>query len=113
MATARPLLSTQFPRKAINETIPVVFAADDVPVAFPAIVVPPGCSVTLRGVTSTGANLGVVRVATYREGLQSGDGTPITPDTEIAFSVDHLGQIWAVGKKDDGLVARISGVPIG
>jgi hypothetical protein len=106
------LVSSQ-PRKAINFTIPLIFQATGVPITFPGLIVPEGLSVSLRGATALGVNASIVRVAENREGLQSGGGRIITPDTEISFPVDHLGQVWAVGTLNDGLIATISGVPIG
>jgi hypothetical protein len=106
------LVSSQ-PRRAVNNTINTVIAQTGVPQVLPAVIVPAGLSVALRGSTAAGVNAGVVRVALYPDVLLSGGGRVITPDTEISFPVDHLGQIWIIGTAADGLVVTISGVPIG
>jgi hypothetical protein len=106
-----PLVSQQ-PRRAINHTLLLTLGADNVPQNFPGLVVAPGLGVALRGATKAGVNVGVVRVSLYPDELLAGGGRVITPDTEISFPVDHMAQIWAIGKAADGLIGSISGVPI-
>ena len=109
-----PGLAQSQPRKAINFTIPLISPGTNVPIMFPGLIVPEGLSVSLRGSTAAGVNVGIARVGMNREELQSGGGRIITPDTEILFPVDHMAQIWAVfANATDGLIATISGVPIG
>jgi hypothetical protein len=107
-----PLSQTQ-PRKAINHTVTLILKSTGVPQKFPGLVVEFGLSVALRGHNGTTGNAAAVRVATYPEALSGSNGRVITPDTEIGFAVDHLGQVWAVGTAGDGLIATVSGVPIG
>lgn len=107
-------LVSQQPRRAVNFQYRMIFAATGVPQQFPALVVPMGLSVTLRASNSTLAgNAGMVRVAATQDGLDGGAGRAISPDTVISFPVDHMAQIWAVGTAGDGIIADVSGVPIG
>ena len=102
------------PHAAINNTITVTIAADNVPQALPPVRVPPGIGVTLR---ARAANVQSVYASLYIEHLSDGQGREIVPGgisgSAISFPVDHLGQIWIKGKKGDVISAEISGVPIG
>ena len=106
-------LVSQQPRKAVNFSYRLVLAATGVPQQFPGLIVPVGLSVTLRGHNGANGNANLVRVAVTQDGLEGGGGRAVTPDTVISFPVDHMGQVWAVGTAGDGLIADVSGVPIG
>lgn len=103
------------PRKAINHTLQLVFAAAGVAQKLPGLQVEEGLSVNVRGHNGTSAgNKGNIRIALYPEALTNGGGRVITPDTEIPFPVDHTAQIWGIADNaGDGMIASISGTPIG
>lgn len=109
---AVPLVSAQ-PRAAVNVTLPITIAADNTPMKLPGLQVPAGLGVSLRGATKLGANVSVVRVSTDPDELRQGGGRVITPDTEIGFPCNHLGELWYMGTAADGLIVTISGVPVG
>jgi hypothetical protein len=69
-------------------------ANTNVPQQAPQIVVPPNSMVAIRA--HNGTNLGnanLVRIGRQPELLGSMDGDPITPDSEISWPCDNLGQI--------------------
>jgi hypothetical protein len=98
------------PRAAINIQSQLVFAATGVPQALPVIHVPADCIVYIRAHNGTTGNAQNCRIAMSREELIAGNamGSTLTPNTEVPFPVDHLGQIWAVGTAGDGIIARIN-----
>lgn len=93
------------PRRAINQAYQIVFLADDTPIRFPFVIVPLGCSVAVRGDNGSGANANPAFVGDNPQELNQ----TITPDTEINYPSDNLGQIWAMGKAGDGLIAYVRG----
>lgn len=102
------------PRKAIFAVIQITFAASNQPLRFPQYLVPLGCSVSLRGDSGVGVNAAVVFAAANPGALQPGGRrASITPDTEITYPVDDIGQIWAMGTAGDGLLATIRGGAVG
>ncbi|HMG85589.1 MAG TPA: hypothetical protein VK574_07590 [Terracidiphilus sp.] len=102
------------PRGAIFAVIQITFAASNQPIQFPQYLVPLGCSVSLRGDSGVGANAAIVFAAANPSALQPGGRrASITPDTEITYPVDNVGQIWAMGTAGDGLLATIRGGAIG
>jgi hypothetical protein len=111
-------LSQTQPRNAINFTTQLVFAATDVPQRFPALIVPHGLSVALRGVVGGTVNTNAAYIATTRDELtEAASGrytiSPESQNTVVSFPVDNLGQIWAMGTKGDGLIASVMGASIG
>ena len=101
------------PRGAICDSYQIVFAATNQPVNFSSVIVPLGCSVSLRGVNGSNPNLGVAFAGPYPAALSSGRRANITPDTEITYPVDNLNQIWCMGAQNDGLIATIRGSALG
>lgn len=101
------------PRAAICDSYQIVFANTNQPINFPSVIVPLGCSVSLRGVNGGTPNLGVAFAARYPVALQSTRHATITPDTEVSYPADNLNEIWAMGTAADGLVATIRGNPLG
>ena len=83
------------------------------PAHFPAVIVPLGCSVTLRGGNGTQPNTANVFVHEYPDGLTQPGRIIISPDTEISYPVDNLSQIWAAGAVGDGLIATVRGAALG
>lgn len=96
-----------FGTTSVNQSVYVILRATGVPQQAPPIVVPGGSMVAIRA--HNGANAGnqyLIRVSRQPELLGSQDGDPITPDSEISWPCDNLGQIWVVGTAGDGI--RIS-----
>ena len=109
-----PSLVSSQPRKAINHTLRLVLAVSGLPQRFPGLIVPEGLSVSLRGHNGTATgNAAPVYIGAHQEYANPAYGRIVTPDTEINYPVDHTGQIWVYGTAGDGVVATISGVPIG
>ena len=96
---------------AINRSLYVIIATANVPVPAQAMNVPPGAAVGIRAHNGTEAgNQKIVRIAGSPEELSNGGGDPLTPDTEISWPCDHLGQIWIAGANvGDGVRISIQG----
>lgn len=96
-----------FRATSMNQSVYVILNATGVPQSAPAIYVPAGASVTIRAHngTSTG-NAGLVRLAQQPELLSGTQGDPLTPDSDVSWPCDHLGQVWIAGTAGDGV--RIS-----
>lgn len=98
------------PRAAINQSVKMIFAATGTPQMSQPVHVPAGSTVYIRAHNGAAAgNTAICRVALSREGLVAGSaaGDTLTPDTEINYPVDNLGQIWAVGTQNDGIIISI------
>lgn len=113
---APPLVEMQ-PRNAVNIVLQLIFAATGVPMKFPAIRVPAGLTVGLTGTNGSAANAQSAYAASYPENL-TGIGRvvvppSISPQNEVQFPADNLGQIWVMGTAGDGVVATIRGAAIG
>jgi hypothetical protein len=80
---------------------------------FPPVIVPLGCSVSLRGGNGTAPNAYNVYAAAHAEQLTQNSRVQISPDTEINYPCDNLTQIVAAGVPGDGLTAYIRGSAIG
>jgi hypothetical protein len=105
-------LAQSLPRAAINISVQRVFANAS-PIRLPALIVPPGGSVTIRGNNgTTQGNTKSVFVALRSEDLQGAQGYTITPDTEISYPVDNLSQIYASGTAGDGIIVSVRGAAI-
>ena len=101
-------LAQSQPRKAINQSIQVVFVATNVPQRLPGMIVPAGASVSLRGHNGTSAgNSKAVYAAQYAESLGAAGTYTITPDTEITYPVDNLAHIWVMGTLGDGIIVSV------
>jgi hypothetical protein len=101
------------PRNAVNVSIQLVFAADNIPQRFPAFQVPKGLSVSLRGVSGSDVNKSTAFAGLYAEQLGGSGQYTISSDTEVTFPADNLCQIWCMGKEGDGLVASVRGSSVG
>jgi hypothetical protein len=114
--TNTPFTRDQIPavrpgRPAINATYKAIFSVTGQPINMPAVSVPPNASVYIRGHNGTNSgNAQPCRAALSPEGLLLTKGDVITPDTEITFPVNNLGQIWAVGTAADRIVVSIRAV---
>lgn len=95
--------------QSVNYSFKIVFAATGVPQAFPPLKIAPGWAVSVRGNNgTTDGNANAIYVARNRSALLLPSQTQtITPDTEISFPVDNVGQIWAVGTEGDGAIVSI------
>lgn len=105
------------PRNAVNIVIQLIFAATNVPQKFPAVKVPLGLTVGLTGTNGSAANAQNAYAASYPENL-TGVGRvvippSISPESEVQYPADNLGQIWVMGTQGDGVVATIRGAAIG
>jgi hypothetical protein len=83
------------------------------PMRFPSVIVPLGCSSVLRGGNGSQPNAGNVFVGEYPDQLLDIGRITISPDTEIAYPVDNLGQIFCAGAAGDGLIATVRGAALG
>jgi hypothetical protein len=114
---APPQLTELQPRNAVNIVIQLIFAATGVPMKFPAVAVPPGLTVGLTGTNGTVANTANAYAASYPENLTQAGRVVIpptlSPQSEVQFPADNLGQIWVMGTAGDGVVATIRGAAIG
>jgi hypothetical protein len=96
-----------FLTRSINQSVYVILNATGVPQQAPPINVPAGTLVSIRAHNgANGGNVATVRISHQPELLGSTDGDPITPDSDISWPCDNLGQIWVVGTAGDGI--RIS-----
>ena len=96
------------PRQAVNRQFTAIIATTGLAQPLPPVHVPPGANVSVRGHNGATGNTAVVRASVSRADLlQTNGGNPITPDTEISFPVDNVGQIWIVGTAGDGVVVAI------
>jgi len=92
---------------SVNQSVYVILGATGVPQQAPPINVPGGTLVSIRAHNGTNAgNANIVRISRQPELLGEIDGDPITPDSDISWPCDNLGQIWVVGTAGDGI--RIS-----
>jgi hypothetical protein len=98
------------PRKAINYSVRMLFAVNDVPQVSQPVYVPPGTTVYIRahnGTTTGNSAPCRVALSVGELSLGSTSGDVITPDTEISYPVDNLCQIWAAGTAGDGIIIAI------
>jgi hypothetical protein len=94
--------------RSINRTYSVIVASTGIPQPCPPSAVEPGAQVSVRAHNGTTAgNTDPVFTALYREALFAGGGDAITPDTEINYPVDNIGQIWVTGTAGDGIKVSI------
>ena len=84
------------PKTAVNKQVVQSLSAAGVAQPVPNMTVAPGENVFIRG--AGGAALGnaaLVYVGLSREDVTPyGRGYALSPDTEISYPVDHVGQIW-------------------
>jgi SH3-like domain-containing protein len=97
------------PAPSVNYSFKIVFATTGVPQVFPSLRIAPGWAVSVRGNNgTTGGNANAIYVARKRSALLLPTQTEtVTPDTEISFPVDNVGQIWAVGTAGDGAIVSV------
>jgi len=101
-------------KKNINRTFKAVIATTGVPQPLPPVNVENAASVAIRGYNGTTGNAQPVWSGLHRESVTPlGQGDPITPDTEINYPVDNLGQIWICGTAGDGVVVSIRATGFG
>jgi hypothetical protein len=80
---------------------------------FPPVIVPLGCSVSIRGGNGVQPNAYNAYAAPYVEQLIGNGRVQISPDTEISYPCDNLNEIVCAGVPGDGLTAYIRGSAIG
>ena len=80
---------------------------------FPPVIVPLGCSVSIRGGNGTRPNAYNAYAANHAEQLTGNAKVQISPDTEIDFPCDNLNEIVCAGVPGDGLTLYIRGSAIG
>jgi hypothetical protein len=87
------------------------FAADNVPQNGPAVEVPPGASVYVRAHNGTDTgNAHVAYVATSSDDVNTPlHRTNLAPNTQIAFPVANVRNVWAMGKTGDGVQIQVVG----
>jgi hypothetical protein len=97
-------------RGAVNKQYIMVFASQSPAVGpwhAPNIPVNPGENCFIRANNGLAANTHVIRIALNREELVGLGGYTITPDTEIAYPVDNVGQLWVLGLDGDGAIFSV------